>query len=171
MLQSLSIRDVVLIDRLDLDCHPGLTVLTGETGAGKSILLDALGLALGGRADSALIRAGCTQATVAAAFALPGDSPVRALLAEQGLDADLDDGLVLRRQIGRDGRSRGFINDAPVSARLMRDVADLMIEVDGQFAAQGLLDPRAHRDLLARFAEAEVERAAVAEAHAGWKAA
>ena len=172
MLHSLSIRDVVLIDRLDLECQPGLTVLTGETGAGKSILLDALGLALGQRADVGLIRAGCAQATVTAAFDVPANNPVSVVLAAGGLDIDPDhEGIVLRRQIGTDGRSRGFINDAPASARLMRDVADCLIEIDGQFEAQGLLDPRSHRDLFDRFANVEALRASVAEAHNLWQSA
>ncbi|MGH7081338.1 MAG: AAA family ATPase, partial [Acetobacteraceae bacterium] len=120
MLTSLSLRDVVLIDRLELAFGAGLTVLTGETGAGKSILLDGLGLALGARADSGLLAVGATEASAAAVFALPPGHPVRDLLAEHGLDGE--DELRLRRTIGADGRSRAFINDHPVGAALLRRV-------------------------------------------------
>src|SRR3954470_19048216 len=113
MLTALSIRDVVLIERLDLSFGPKLTVLTGETGAGKSILLDSLGLALGARADAGLVRSGAEQASVVASFSPPSDHSVAALLAEQGLQ--LDDQLVLRRVVAKDGKSRAFINDQPVS--------------------------------------------------------
>jgi energy-coupling factor transporter ATP-binding protein EcfA2 len=112
VLTSLAIRDVVLIERLDLAFGPGLTVLTGETGAGKSILLDSLGLALGMRADSGLVRAGQAQASVAAAFSVAADHPARAILVEQGIEAE--DELVLRRVVTADGRSRAFANDQPV---------------------------------------------------------
>src|SRR5579883_1653585 len=122
MLVGLSIRDVVLIDRLDLSFQSGLSVLTGETGAGKSILLDALGLALGDRADAALVRHGCPQASVSAVFEPPAGHRARALLAEQGL-AD-EDGLVLRRTVSVDGRSRAFVNDQPVSVGFLRLLGD-----------------------------------------------
>src|SRR5579871_231038 len=110
MLTHLSIRDVVLVDKLDIDLTAGLCVLTGETGAGKSIVLDALGLALGGRADASLIRAGAEGLSVSAVFALPRSHPVFQLMTEQGL-AQEDDALVLRRTVSRDGRSRAFVND------------------------------------------------------------
>ncbi len=172
MLQSLSIRDVVLIDRLDLECQDGLTVLTGETGAGKSILLDALGLALGQRSDAGLVRPGASQASVTAAFDAGPGHPAHALLLEHGLDLDpQDEGLVLRRVLSPDGRSRGFINDVPVNARLMRAVAARLIQIEGQFEAQGLLDPKSHRDLLDAFAEGWAQRATVADAHRDWMAA
>src|SRR5581483_5820882 len=109
MLTALSIRDVVLIDRLDLAFGPGLTVLTGETGAGKSILLDSLGLALGMRDEAGLVRAGAAQAVVIASFAVPAGHPALDLLAEQGIAAE--DELVLRRVVNADGRSRAFVND------------------------------------------------------------
>ncbi|MBV8869195.1 MAG: AAA family ATPase, partial [Acetobacteraceae bacterium] len=111
MLTALSIRDVVLIERLELSFGAGLTVLTGETGAGKSILLDSLGLALGARADTALVRAGAEQASVAACFDHAPQAAL-ALLAEQGLEAE--EGLLLRRVVGRDGRSRAYVGDQPV---------------------------------------------------------
>ena len=112
MLNALSIRDVVLIERLDVSFGAGLTVLTGETGAGKSILLDSLGLALGARAEAGLVRPGAGQAIVTASFAPPAGHPISVLLAEQGLQAD--DEVVLRRVLMKDGRSRAFINDQPV---------------------------------------------------------
>src|SRR6185369_17444370 len=113
MLLGLTIRDFVLIERLELAFHPGLCVLTGETGAGKSILLDALGLALGTRAESGMVRSGAAQAAVTAEFALPPDNPARSLLAEHGLAAGDDGTLVLRRVLGADGRSRAFADDEP----------------------------------------------------------
>ena len=147
MLTALSIRDVVLIERLDLSFGPGLSVLTGETGAGKSILLDSLGLALGARADSGLVRAGAEQASVSACFAPPEGHPARALLEEQALAGE-DDALVLRRLLGRDGRSRAFVNDAPVSAALLRRLGALLVEVQGQHEQMGLADPASHAGLL-----------------------
>ena len=147
MLVSLSIRDVVLIDRLDLTFDTGLCVLTGETGAGKSILLDALGLALGARAESALLRGGADQASVAAVFEVPEGHPARDRLAAQGLEAE-DGQLVLRRVLGGDGRSRAFVNDQPVSAGLLRNLGETLVEIQGQFEARGLLDAAGHRALV-----------------------
>jgi DNA repair protein RecN (Recombination protein N) len=146
MLAGLSIRDIVLIERLSLNFAPGLTVLTGETGAGKSILLDALALAMGDRADSGLIRHGAAQAAVTAEFQLPDDHPAFAILAEQDMDAEGQ--LVIRRTVGADGRSRGFVNDQPVSAGLLRRLAETLIEIHGQFETHGLFDPNTHRALL-----------------------
>ena len=139
MLTSLSIRDVVLIERLDLGFGPHLTVLTGETGAGKSILLDSLGLALGARSDAGLIRAGAEQASVSAVFAPPGQHPVNALLEELGLPAD--DHVVLRRAVSKDGRSRAWVNDAPVGAATLKRVGATLVEVQGQHDQMGLADP------------------------------
>ena len=147
MLRSLSIRDVVLIDHLDLAFDSRLNVLTGETGAGKSILLDALALAIGERADSALVRAGAERAVVAAEFALPPDTPARSLLAERGLP-DEGDTLLLRREVGTDGRSRAFVNDAPVGVALLRELGGLLVAIHGQFEGQRLLSPATHRGLL-----------------------
>ncbi len=150
MLTSLSIRDVVLIDRLDLSFDSGLGVVTGETGAGKSILLDALGLALGARADQSLVRDGADLAVVTAIFDLPINHPARAILAEQEI---LQEGeLILRRQIGRDGRSRAFANDQPVSVTLLRALGEGLVEIHGQHDDRGLLDPAGHRSLLDAFA-------------------
>ena len=149
MLTSLSIRDFVLIERLDLEFAPGLCVLTGETGAGKSILLDALGLATGGRAERGFIRAGSFQATVTAVFDPPRDHPVRALLRGNGLDGD--SALIFRRTIGADGRSRAFVNDQPVSIGLMREAGAMLLEIHGQHDDRGLLDGAGHRNLLDAF--------------------
>ncbi len=146
MLLGLSIRDVVLIDRLDLAFHPGLCVLTGETGAGKSILLDALGLALGVRAESGLVRRGAEQASVSAAFDLPQNHPVRAVLADAGFMPG--DTLLLRRVVSADGRSRAFVDDQPASIGLLRQLGEMLVEIEGQFAQHGLLNPATHRDTL-----------------------
>ncbi|MEM7222167.1 MAG: DNA repair protein RecN [Pseudomonadota bacterium] len=170
MLAALSIRDVVLIDRLDLDFSSGLCVLTGETGAGKSILLDSLGLALGARAEARLVRGGATQAVVSAAFDLPADHPARALLADSGLEAD-DDLVILRRQLGADGRSRGFVNDQPVAVALLRRLGELLVEWQGQFDQRGLLDASQHRALLDAFARLAGQDAAVAQAWQAWREA
>ncbi|MFQ5954594.1 MAG: DNA repair protein RecN [Kiloniellales bacterium] len=169
MLQSLSIRDVVLIDRLDLEFQAGLGVLTGETGAGKSILLDALGLALGARADSGLVRHGAAQAVVSADFALPDDHPARALLAEQGLD--LEGEIVLRRVQGADGRSRAFVNDHPVSIGLLRRLGGALVEVQGQAEEHGLADPAVQRALLDAYGGLDAAVAAVRQAWAAWRRA
>ena len=167
MLSALSIRDVVLIDRLDLSFGPGLTVLTGETGAGKSILLDSLGLALGDRADSGLVRAGQEQAVVTAFFSPALSHPAFALLADQGLEAEEE--IVIRRLVSRDGRSRAFVNDQPVSAGLLRRLAGLLVEVQGQHDQIGLADPAAHGPLLDSFGVPPVLTGAVAAAWARWR--
>lgn len=147
MLSNLSIRDVVLIDRLDLEFQPGLCALTGETGAGKSILLDALGLSLGSRADARLVRQDASQAVVTAHFDVGHDHPVMSLLSEHGIDGQ-EDCLVLRRMLGRDGRSRAYINDQPVSVSLLRRIGETLVEIHGQFESHRLLDPATHRGLL-----------------------
>ncbi len=167
MLNSLSIRDVVLIEALDLDFGPGLGVLTGETGAGKSILLDALGLALGARADSGLVRQGCAQASVTAAFDMP--PAALALLDEHDLARGHGEPLIVRRTLRADGGSRAFINDQPVSAALLRSLGDLLVEIHGQHDDRGLINPRGHRVLLDSFARADT--AAVGTVYADWQAA
>jgi DNA repair protein RecN (Recombination protein N) len=169
MLTALSIRDVVLIDRLDLSFGPGLTVLTGETGAGKSILLDSLGLALGVRAESGLVRAGCQQASVAACFSLSADHPVLTLLAEQGLEAE--DEIVLRRVVTKDGRSRAFVNDQPAGVALLRRIGALLVEVQGQHDQMGLADPASHATLLDMFGVPGDCRDAVTAAWRAWRQA
>jgi DNA repair protein RecN (Recombination protein N) len=169
MLAGLSIRNVVLIEQLALGFAEGLSALTGETGAGKSILLDALGLALGGRSDAGLVRHGAETATVSADFLLPDDHPVKALLAEQ--DLPVDDTLVLRRSVGADGRSRAFVNDQPVSIGLLRRIGAGLVEVHGQFETQGLLDPKTHRDVLDTYAGAEALAVSCVAAWEVWRAA
>jgi DNA repair protein RecN (Recombination protein N) len=151
MLLSLSIRDIVLIERLDLEFAAGLTVLTGETGAGKSIILDSLGLVLGERADRGLLRAGATQGAVAACFQPPGDHAAQALLRAQDLGSG-DVEIVVRRSLGADGRSRAFVNDAPVSGATLRGLGDLLVEVHGQMDQRGLTDTKSHKAALDAFA-------------------
>ena len=170
MLTGLSIRNVVLIEALDLVFERGLTVLTGETGAGKSILLDALGLALGMRADSGLVRAGSDQAVVTASFDAPAPgSPLAALLAENGIDQAPGEPLLVRRTLKADGGSRAFLNDQPCSAALLRDAGALLVEIHGQHDERGLINPRGHMDLLDAFGD--VDRGATARAHVDWRAA
>ncbi|MEG3155266.1 DNA repair protein RecN [Sphingomonas sp. RB1R13] len=151
MLGQLAICDVVLIDRLELMFEPGLGVLTGETGAGKSILLDSLGLALGARSDSGLVRAGQDVASVSAELMLPAGHPVLALLDEQGITLDPGEALVLRRTVRADGGSRAFAGGVGVSAATLRDIGALSIEIHGQHDDRGLLNPRGHRALLDTF--------------------
>jgi len=167
MLASLSIRDVVLIERLDLHFGPGLSVLTGETGAGKSILLDSLGLALGMRAEAGLVRSGQPQASVAAMFQPPEGHPCFALLAEQGLDAE--EALVLRRVVQADGRSRAFVNDQPVGVALLKRLAATLVEVQGQHDQVGLADPATHAALLDAFGALDAPRSKVATAFRDWR--
>ena len=167
MLTRLSIRDVVLIEALDLDFEAGLGVLTGETGAGKSILLDALGLALGGRSASGLVRRGAAQAQVSASF-VPAAQAL-ALLGENDLAIDAGEPLIVRRTVKADGGSRAFVNDQPVSAALLRDLGSVLVEIHGQHDDRGLINPRGHRTLLDSFARADT--ASVASAHAAMRAA
>jgi DNA repair protein RecN (Recombination protein N) len=169
MLVGLAIRDIVLIDRLAIDFARGLTVLTGETGAGKSILLDALSLALGGRGDSALVRHGAGQGDVTAVFDVAAGHSARALLAESGIDAEGD--LILRRVQGEDGRSRAFVNDQPISVNLLREIGARLVEIHGQHDDRAMVDPHAHRDLLDAFGGLSAEAAAVAAAYSEWRAA
>jgi DNA repair protein RecN (Recombination protein N) len=167
MLASISIRDVVLIERLDLNFGPGLSVLTGETGAGKSILLDSLGLALGMRAEAGLVRRGQAQASVAAVFQPPEGHPAFALLAEQGMEGE--DTLVLRRVLQADGRSRAFVNDQPVGVALLKRLAATLVEVQGQHDQVGLADPATHAALLDAFGAHDAARLRVAAAFKTWR--
>lgn len=168
MLTALSIRDVVLIEALDLDFAAGLGVLTGETGAGKSILLDALGLALGARGDTALVRHGAKQAAVTAIFAAPApDGPVARLFDDNGLDLEPGEPLIIRRIVKADGGSRGFVNDQPASAGLLRDLAPHLVEIHGQHDDRGLLNPRGHRSLLDGFGR--IDTAALSRAYRDWR--
>ncbi|MGC9270188.1 DNA repair protein RecN [Acidiphilium sp.] len=169
MLTALSIRDVVLIDRLDLGFEPGLAVFTGETGAGKSILLDALGLALGARADAGLIRAEAPQAVVTASFTVAPTHQAQTLLDQHGIEPGED--ILLRRIVTRDGKSRALINDQPVGAALLRRVADLLIEIQGQHAQIGLSDPATQRAMLDDYGVDHALRATVASLHNSWQAA
>ncbi len=171
MLRHIAVRDIVLIDRLDLDFSRGLTVLTGETGAGKSILLDSLGLALGDRADFGLVRRGCDQGSVAAEFAVPPDHPARGLIAEHGLDSEDPERMVLRRVIGKDGRGRAFIDDQPVSVALLARIGQSLVEIHGQHDERGLLAPAGHRALLDAFGGLAPQLATMRAAHQAWDAA
>lgn len=172
MLVRLSIRDIVLIDKLDLDFAKGLAVLTGETGAGKSILLDAFALALGARGDAGLVRQGAEQGQVTAVFDVPARHPARALLNEHGIDAE--DDLILRRIQSRDGKTRAFINDQPVSVQVLRSLGAALVEIHGQHDDRALVDAATHRALLDAYAGAEDNAADVArlweECHAAARA-
>ncbi len=170
MLRRLSIRDIVLIDRLELDFDSGLGVLTGETGAGKSILLDSLGLALGMRTDAGLIRPGAEQAVVAATFDVPPDHPAYQLLSEHGFETD-EDGVLLRRIVGSDGRSRAFINDQPATVGLLRQVGDLLVEIQGQFERFALAAPAVQRTALDLFGNLTDPAAEVSNLFAAWSEA
>jgi DNA repair protein RecN (Recombination protein N) len=168
MLNALSIRDVVLIERLDLTFGKGLTTLTGETGAGKSILLDSLGLALGARADTGLIRAGAEQAVVVAVFSVASDHPAISLLDEMGLDAGGSE-ILLRRVVTRDGKSRALVNDQAVSLAFVKRLSALLIELQGQHEQVGLADPANHLSLLDAFGVPAAKRGAVSAAYKAWK--
>ena len=173
MLASLSISDIVLVDRLELAFRPGLAVLTGETGAGKSILLDALGLALGARADAALVRPGAKQpASVTASFELPADHAALAMLAAHGLGAPEDgEALILRRTVSADGKSRAFVNDQPVGVAVLRALGDALVEIEGSRGDTGLMNPELHRDALDQFGRLGKEAAATRETHRAWREA
>ena len=168
MLAQLAIRDIVLIDRLDLSFEAGLSVLTGETGAGKSILLDAFALALGGRGDGGLVRAGAAQGQVSAAFDLPADHAARRLAREQGLDVEGD--LILRRVQMADGRTRAFVNDATVSVQTLRALGAALVEIHGQHADRALVDASAHRSLLDAYGGLGAQAGGVAAAFRRWRA-
>ncbi len=160
MLRSLDIRDVLIIDRLSLELEPGLNVLTGETGAGKSILLDALGFVLGWRGRAELVRQGAAQGEVTAVFDLPPGHAARGVLEEAGIDAE--DELILRRVNATDGRKTAFINDRRVSGEVLRDLSDTLVELHGQHDDRGLLNPRGHRALLDAFAALDLSGLRVA---------
>ena len=162
MLSRLSIRDIVLIERLDIDYAAGLAVLTGETGAGKSILLDAFALALGSRGDASLVRQGAEQGQVTAAFDVEANHPALALLAENGIGTE--DGLILRRVQLADGRTRAFVNDQPVSVQVLKALGSALVEIHGQHDERALVDVSTHRRLLDAYAGLEDDAAAVARA-------
>ncbi|WP_313198679.1 DNA repair protein RecN [Rhizobium sp.] len=167
MLIQLSIRDIVLIERLDLGFEAGLSVLTGETGAGKSILLDSLSLALGGRGDGGLVRHGEDKGQVTAVFDVPGQHAARKLLKENGIDDDGD--LIFRRIQSADGRTRASINDQPVSVQLMRQVGQVLVEIHGQHDDRALIDTNAHRMLLDAFAGLSDEVQKVGGLYRTWR--
>lgn len=170
MLTALAIRNIVLIEGLELAFAGGLGVLTGETGAGKSILLDALGLVLGNRAETGLVRAGADQASVTATFEfaqLP--QPVSTALGDAEVDVEPGEPLIIRRTLKADGGSKAFINDQPVSAGLLREISSALVELHGQHDDRGLVNPRGHRALLDRYAGGEA--AGVAEAWNAWRTA
>ncbi len=171
MLTSLSIRNVVLIDKLDLDFKSGLSVLTGETGAGKSILLDSLGFVLGSRAESGLIRQGEDKMSVVAVFDVsPDDRELKAVFDEYDLDFPEDE-LNITRTLGRDGKSRIFVNDRSVSVRVLKEIGRCLVEVHGQFDNQGLLNPAAHRDVLDSFGGCKNELSQVKECWGAYRQA
>jgi len=167
MLASLSIHDIVLIDRLELAFGAGLSALTGETGAGKSILLGALGLACGERADRSLIRAGAAQASAAAVFEPAPAHPVYAILDEAGIAAEPGEPVILRRTVSADGRSRAHVNDQPASIALLARLGEALVEIHGQHDGRGLLDPKTHRALLDAHAGADK---ALSETGKAWTA-
>ena len=169
MLSHLSVKNIVLIEALQLDFQAGLTVLTGETGAGKSILLDSLGLALGARADFGLLRKGAERASVTATFEVGAEHPIWALLQDSGIEKS--DELLIRRQLRQDGKSLASINDEPVSVNLLRQCGDMLVEIQGQFEGRGLLDARNHLGLLDRACQHEDSLAKLKEAYRGWQKA
>jgi len=156
MLRQLAVHNILLVERLELEFEPGLGVLTGETGAGKSILLDSLGLALGARADTALVRAGQDAAAVSAEISLPPSHPALALLAEQGIEPEPGEPLIVRRTLKSDGGSRAFVAGASVPAGLLRDLGSLAVEIHGQHDDRGLLNPKGHRALLDAFGKLDL---------------
>ncbi len=164
MLRSLDIRDMLIIDRLELSLQPGLNVLTGETGAGKSILLDSLGFVLGWRGRAELVRDGAEQGEVTAEFDLTPDHPAREVLAEAGLP--VDDTLILRRVNARDGRKTAWVNDRRASGEVLRALSDTLVELHGQNDDRGLLNPGGHRKLLDAFGDLDDD---VARCRAAWR--
>lgn len=170
MLSRLSVRDVVLIEKLDLDFAGGLCVFTGETGAGKSILLDSLALATGARSDAALVRRGCKQLSVTAEFSLPDGREVFKVLDEHEIEHESGEPLVLRRIVTADGKSKAFVNDQSVSAGLLRKIGDLLIEIHGQFATHGLLNPATHKSVLDAYGGLQGRLDACRAAYKNWRA-
>src|SRR5205085_6551760 len=169
MLSRLSIRDIVLIERLDTDFAAGMSVLTGETGAGKSILVDALGAAVGSRGDASLVRNGVEQGQVTAAFDVERDHPAIALLRENGIGTE--DGLIMRRVQLADGRTRAFVNDQPVSVQVLKSLGTALVEIHGQHDERALVDMATHRMLLDAYASLERDVAEVGRSWTQWRAA
>jgi DNA repair protein RecN (Recombination protein N) len=170
MLTHLSIRNFLLIEKLDLEVPPGLLVLSGETGAGKSILLDSLSMALGARSDIGLVRAGADQASVTLSFQLPSSHPVREILED--MDWEEEDGqLLLRRVIGKDGRSKAFVNDQPVAVNALRQMGEALFDIHSQFETHGLLNRETHLALLDQYAGCEEEARELGATFTVWKEA
>ena len=167
MLLSLSIRNVVLIEKLDMNFERGLSVFTGETGAGKSILLDSLALALGGRADTKLIRHGADALSVSACFMLPLSHPAYLMLSEQGLPPDEE--IILRRTLTKDGKSKAFVNDQPISISFLKALGDTLVEIHGQFASHRLLNPAIHLDVLDSYGNLDSAMTNCRRAFIQWK--
>jgi DNA repair protein RecN (Recombination protein N) len=168
MLARLSIRDIVLIERLDIDFVAGLSVLTGETGAGKSILLDAFALALGSRGDAGLVREGARQGQVTAVFDIDPDHPARTLLADNGIA--VEDDLIMRRVQLADGRTRAFVNDQPVGIQVLKGLGSALVEIHGQHDERALVDVTSHRRLLDAYGRLEADAADVAARWSAWRA-
>jgi DNA repair protein RecN (Recombination protein N) len=167
MLTALRLRDFVIVEAIDLEFGPGFSVLSGETGAGKSILIDALGLALGARADQSVVREGAGRADITAIFAV--DARVETWLSERELTGDAGSVLV-RRLVEADGRSRALINGHPATAAQLRELGDMLVEVHGQHASQAMLRSDGQRALLDRYAGAATDLTALAQSHARWRA-
>ena len=170
MLKQLRIRGFAVVDELDLEFKPGMTVLTGETGAGKSILIDALGLILGDRADSTIIREGAERTEISAIFDIENNHNILAMLDDQAIQVD-DNELLIRRLVGRDGRSRAFINNSPVTAQTLRDIGEYLIDIHGQHAHQSLSKRDVQRNLLDDFGNYSKQLSAVMRAYADWHTA
>lgn len=169
MLEHLHISNVVLIEKLSLDFAKGLCALTGETGAGKSILLDSLGLAMGARSEARLVRKGEDMASVTASFSLEKPDSFKALAEENGLEINGE--LILRRQVNADGRSRAWVNDQPVSITLLKEIGDMLVEYHGQFETHGLLNPKTHQSFLDEYAGLEIELKRLEEYWTSWREA
>ena len=169
MLDALSIRNVVLIDKLDLDFKSGLSVLTGETGAGKSILLDSLGLLLGNRAEITLIRQGEEKLSVIGTFTITDNPEIKTLLQEYDLDGENE--LIIKRTLNRDGKGKIFLNDQPISVKILKEIGRFLVEIHGQFDNQGLLNPANHLDILDCYGGYKDQLSAVAQAYTDFKKA
>ena len=169
MLRHLSIRDVVLIDQVELSFGTGLSALTGETGAGKSILLDAFGLTLGARSDAGLVRQGAEQASITAIFDENSATGLEDLFETHGIEIDPGEELILRRTVGAEGRSRAFLNDQPISIGLLREIGDSLVEIHGQFERFSLAEPANQRRALDAFADSSTARQHVAERFHAWR--
>ncbi len=168
MLRFLSINNVVLIDKLDWSLDSGLSVLTGETGAGKSILLDSLGLALGARSERGLIRGDNDKCSVTAEFDLSPDHPVYSILRENDIEVSSDEPLILRRSVHDGGYSKAYLNDEPIGVRLLKRIGNTLVEIHGQFENHGLMNPAVHKDLVDSFGCLQQEKQIVKDSYYAW---